>query len=91
MGQSKPRNETLLQELIAVAKKLDIEVRTEKLLREVGYRARSGRCRVKGRELIIIDRDAPAAEQVDFLAAELGKQGSSLTSLPPQLRARPKR
>ena len=91
MGQGKPRNETLLQELIAVAKKLNIEVRTEKLLREVGYRARSGRCRVKGRELIIIDRDSPVAEQVDFLAAELDKQESGLAFLPPQLRARPKR
>ncbi|OGP30784.1 MAG: hypothetical protein A2038_08120 [Deltaproteobacteria bacterium GWA2_57_13] len=91
MGQAKPRNETLLQELIAVAKKLNIEVRTEKLLREVGYRARSGRCRVKGRELIIIDRDSPVAEQVDFLAAELDKQESGLAFLPPQLRVRPKR
>lgn len=91
MGQAKPRTETLLQELIAVAKKLNIEVRTEKLLREVGYRARSGRCRVKGREIIIIDRDSPVAEQVDFLTVELGKQESGLAFLPPQPGARSKR
>lgn len=91
MGQAKPRNEALLQELIATAQKLDIEVRTEKLLREVGYRARSGRCRLKGRDLIIIDRDSPVAEQLDFLAAELSKHESGPAFLPPQLRARPKR
>lgn len=91
MGQAKPRTETLLQELIAVAKKLNIEVRTEKLLREVGYRARSGRCRVKGRDLIIIDRDSPVAEQVDFLTAEMGKQESDPAFLPPQPGARSKR
>lgn len=91
MGQAKPRNEALLQELIATAQRLDIEVRTEKLLREVGYRARSGRCRLKGRDLIIIDRDSPVAEQVDFLAAELSKRESGLAFLPPRLRARPKR
>ena len=71
MAQSKNKKEAFLQELIAKAKGLDIDVRTEKLLREVGYRARSGRCRLKGKELIIIDRDAPLGEQVDFLAAEL--------------------
>ena len=46
MARSKQNNEARLQELIAVAKQKNIEVRTEKLLREVGYRARSGRCRV---------------------------------------------
>ncbi|MBI2999071.1 MAG: hypothetical protein HYY46_11600 [Deltaproteobacteria bacterium] len=91
MGQAKPRNEALLRELIATAQKLNIEVRTEKLLREVGYRARSGRCRVKGRELIIIDRDSPVAEQVDFLAAELNKSESGPAFLSPQFRARSKR
>ena len=67
----KNRNESLFQELIAAAKQLNIVVRTEKLLREVGYRVRSGRCRVKGQDLIIIDRDVPLADRVEFLASEL--------------------
>ena len=67
----KNRNESLLQELTAVARRLNIEVRTEKLLREVGYRARSGRCRLKGHDLIILDRDAPLTDQVEFLATEV--------------------
>lgn len=74
MAQGKNKNESLLQELISRAKALNIDVRTEKLLREVGYRARSGRCRLKGRDLIIIDRDAPLGDQVDFLGAELNKR-----------------
>jgi hypothetical protein len=50
---------------------MNIEVRMEKLLREVGYRAHSGRCRVNGQELILIDRDAPISDQIAFLSAEL--------------------
>lgn len=74
MAQGKNKNESLLQELIGRAKTLNIDVRTEKLLREVGYRARSGRCRLKGQELIIIDRDAPLGDQVDFLVSELKRR-----------------
>jgi len=73
MAQAKNRQESLLQELIARAKRLNIDVRTEKLLREVGYRAHSGRCRLRGKDLIILDRQAPVADQVDFLAGELEK------------------
>jgi len=71
MAQPKKRRESRLQELLGAAKQLNIEVRTEKLLREVGYRAHSGRCRVKGQELIIIDRDTPLDDQIDFLSGEL--------------------
>ena len=72
----KHRNETLLQELTETAKQRNIEVRTEKLFREVGYHAKSGRCRLKGQDLIIIDRDTPVAEQVEFLASALDERDS---------------
>ena len=39
MAQPKNKQETRLQALIVSAKELNIQVRTEKLLREVGYRA----------------------------------------------------
>jgi hypothetical protein len=71
LAHSRNKHESRLQELIGAAKQMNIEVRTEKLLREVGYRIRSGRCRLKDRELIVIDRDAPISDQIDFLAAEL--------------------
>jgi len=76
MIQTKQKHETRLNELIGAARLMNIEVRTEKLLREVGYRARSGRCRIRGQELILIDRDAPISDQIDFLSAELA-QGQS--------------
>lgn len=71
MAQSKNKQEARLQALIGTAKAMNIEVRTEKLLREVGYRAHSGRCRVKGQNLILINRDTSIADQIAFLVAEL--------------------
>ncbi|MBI2530599.1 MAG: hypothetical protein HYW03_00030 [Deltaproteobacteria bacterium] len=76
MARSKQNNEARLQELIAAAKKKNIEVRTEKLLREVGYRARSGRCRFMGQDVILLDRDAPVGDQIDFLASALADENS---------------
>ena len=77
MAQRKNKNEALLQDLMSTARNLHIEVRTEKLLREVGYRAHSGRCRLNGQEIIIIDREMPLGEQVDLLAAELGQKDAA--------------
>jgi len=76
MARSKQNNEARLQELIGAAKQRNIEVRTEKLLREVGYRARSGRCRVMGQDVILLDRDAPVGDQIDFLASALADKNS---------------
>ena len=67
------KHQSRMRELIGAARQMNIEVRTEKLLREVGYRARSGRCRVNGQELILIDRDAPITDQIDFLSTELAQ------------------
>lgn len=70
---TRTKHESRLQELIGAAKRKNIEVRTEKLLREVGYRTRSGRCRVKGKELILLDRDASVSDQIEFLATALAE------------------
>ena len=75
------KHESRLSELIGEARQMNIEVRTEKLLREVGYRARSGRCRVNGQELILIDRDAPISDQIEFLSTQLA-QGQSQSPHP---------
>lgn len=85
MGQKKNKNESLLQDLIETAKRFDIEVRTEKLLREVGYRARSGRCRVKDQQLIILDKDSPLGDQVEFLAGALSEKKLDSSQIPPHL------
>ena len=74
MAQSKNKQEARLQELMLSAKRLNIEVRSEKLLREAGYRTKSGSCRVKGQELILLDRDARISDQIEFLASELAER-----------------
>jgi hypothetical protein len=83
VAQSRNKHEARLHKLIGAAKQMNIEVRTEKLLREVGYRARSGRCRVNGRELILIDRDASIGDQIEFLAAELAANQSETPQAQP--------
>jgi len=74
MAQIKHKQRLRFEELVGAAKQMNIEVRTEKLLREVGYKPRSGRCRINGQALILIDRDAPLGEQIDFLAAVLAEE-----------------
>ena len=74
MAQSKNKQEARLQELMLSSKRLNIEVRSERLLREAGYRTKSGSCRVKGQELILLDRDARISDQIEFLASELAER-----------------
>ena len=74
MAQPKNRQEARLQDLIVSAKRMNIAVRTEKLLREAGYRAHSGRCRIKGKDVILIDRDTSIADQIAFLTNELAER-----------------
>jgi hypothetical protein len=76
MARAKNKEEARLQALISAARERNIEVRMEKLLREVGYRVHSGRCRVNGRELILIDRDAAVSDQVEFLSSALQETNS---------------
>jgi len=82
MAGPKNKQEARLQELILSAKSRNIQVRTEKLLREAGYRAKSGRCRVHGREVILLDRDARLSDQIEFLASELAEHKTD-TEPPP--------
>jgi hypothetical protein len=74
MVAPKNRQEARLQDLIVRAKGMNLQVRKEKLLREAGYRVHSGRCRVNGQDVILIDRDAPLNDQIEFLANELAQR-----------------
>jgi hypothetical protein len=57
----------LVDELTETARRLGLEVRREKILREVGYRARGGACRLREKDLIILDSAQHPAEQVEVL------------------------
>ena len=81
MTQTRDKHQSRLQELISAAKQMNIEVRTEKLLRDIGYRVHSGRCQLNGRALILIDRDTPISDQVDFLSAELTRHRDKISLL----------
>ena len=74
-----------LNELIHYARLQQIEVRTEKLLREVGYRVVSGSCRLNEKKLIILDRDLAVRDQVDLLAGEIRQSLPDPAVIPPHL------
>ncbi len=76
----------VLDELIEAAKRCGFEVRQEKLLREVGYRARGGSCRVRERDLVILDRDQAPADQIDVLADALRERDLESLYLSPAAR-----
>jgi len=61
----------LMDELAEAAKRVGFEVRREKILREIGYRARGGACRLREQELLILDRDQAPADQIEVLAEAL--------------------
>jgi hypothetical protein len=73
------RDEALCEELKELARRLGVQVREETLLREVGYHVRSGLCRVRGEDVIFLDRSLQAAERVQVLAD--GLSGRDLETL----------
>ena len=87
MSRKQKKSQALLEELIDFAQGHEIEVRTEKFLREVGYHVHSGSCRLRGKKLIILDRELSAKEQVDLLVAEIRRTLSDPNAFPPHLRS----
>jgi len=77
-----------LQELKGAAQTLGFEVREEELLREVGYRPRSGACRVGDTRVILLDRRASSEDRIEALCAVLAGQDLERVFLSPALRAR---
>jgi len=73
------RDEALCEELKEVAVRLGVRVREEQLLREVGYRVRSGLCRVHGEEVIFLDRALAPEDRVQVLVE--GLRGRDLEAL----------
>ena len=77
--QTNTRTERVLDELIEAAERVGLKVRRERIMREVGYRARGGHCRLRGDELVIIDRDQAPHEQLEIVAEAL--QGRDLDAI----------
>lgn len=87
-GRNGSRLQEELEELKGLAERVNLEVREEELLREVGYRARSGRCRIKERHVLLIDRKLPLGERLEALANELAKYNLEGMYLSPAVRRR---
>jgi len=80
------RDEALCEELKEVARRIGVQVREEVLLREVGYRVRSGLCRVHGEDVIFLDRNLPPEERVQVLVDGLAGRDIETVYLTPALR-----
>jgi len=80
--------ERMVEELKGAARTLGFEVREEELLREVGYRARSGVCRIGEQRVILLDRALSPADRVEVLCAALAGHDLESVFLSPALRAR---
>ena len=79
--------EAIVEELVRVARELGFDVREEELLRDVGYRPRSGTCRVGERDVILIDRKLSVAERIEVLCGALADRDLERVFLSPALRA----
>lgn len=82
----RPQQAALLEELKTAAEKLGLRVREERLLREVGYRVRSGLCRVREDEIIFLERGLPVDSQIDVLVDELASREVDAIYLSPKAR-----
>ena len=87
MGEQKEsRMLKLVEELCEAAERFGLVVRREKILREIGYRARGGACRLREKNLVIIDRDMAPAEQLEVLADALRSRDLESLYLSPAAR-----
>lgn len=77
----------MVEELVKVARELGFDVREEELLRDVGYRPRSGVCRVGDRDVILMDRKLSGPERVEVLCLALAERDLEQVFLSPALRA----
>lgn len=62
----------IYKNLCDLAEKLDIEV-SEQNLRKAGVKAKSGFCKVKGKNLFIMDKNISVQKKIRILAEFLGK------------------
>jgi len=86
MNEKSSRLMKLADELVEAAGRLGLEVRREKILREIGYRARGGACRLRARELIILDREMAPADQIEVIAEALRQRDHEQLYLSPAAR-----
>jgi hypothetical protein len=75
----------LLQELEEIAEKLSISVQYDDLT-GMDFRVKGGLCRLRGKNVIIMDRRMPPRERIDLLAGALCQFDLSSISMKPYVR-----
>ena len=75
----------LLQELEEIAEKLSIEVQYDNLL-GMDFNVKGGLCKLRGKNVIILDRRTPPRERIDLLARALRQFDLSSISMKPYVR-----
>jgi hypothetical protein len=78
--------DAVLVELKELAGRLGVEVREERLLREIGYQVRSGSCRVREQNILFLDRDLSPAHRMEVLLDELSRRDLGEVYVSPELR-----
>lgn len=74
----------LIAELENAVEAIGIRVRRERLMREVGYHARSGLCRVGDEEILFLDHDLSPDDEIELLAVVLGDRDLSAVEMSPE-------
>jgi hypothetical protein len=76
----------LLDQLKEIVIGVGTEIREERLLREVGYNVRSGPCRLEGREVLLLDTNASAADRIEVVVEFLGGKNLDAIYIEPRIR-----
>ena len=76
----------LLERLKEIAAASGLEVREERLLREVGYSVKSGVCRLDEQEILLLDKNASPAERIETVCGVLAGRDLDAVFIDPDLR-----
>lgn len=76
----------LLERLKEIAAASGLEVREERLHREVGYSVRSGVCRLEDHEILLLDRNATNADRIEAICNVLSDRDLESIFIEPELR-----
>ncbi len=76
----------LLERLKEIAAASGMDVREERLYREVGYSVHSGVCRVGEQEVLLLDKNSATAERIDSICAILSERNLDSLFIEPELR-----
>jgi len=84
--QQADESSPLLERLKEIAAASGLEVREERLYREVGYSVHSGVCRVGEQEVLLLDKNSATAERIDSICSILAERNLDSLFIEPELR-----